>query len=291
MTQNRKGILLMIAAVAAFAVQDGFSRHLAGNYNTLMVVMLRYWVFAAFVIMLALRRPEGARTAVQSNRLWAHLMRAVLLVVEICLMVWGYTMIGLINALAIFTICPLVVVALSGPILGEKLSWQRWAAVGIGMAGVLIILRPGFGVFSWPALLPIGSAVLFGTYSVLTRLTTRDEPSFPAFFWPAVIGAVLITAIGLPHWQAITPQDWGFVACYAATSILSNWLLQKCYETAEASAVQPFAYLHIVFASMIGITVFGETLAIPVILGTALIIVAGIWALWNEKTPMEAPHD
>ena len=68
MTQNRKGILLMIAAVAAFAVQDGFSRHLAGNYNTLMVVMLRYWVFAAFVIMLALRRPEGARTAVQSNR-------------------------------------------------------------------------------------------------------------------------------------------------------------------------------------------------------------------------------
>ena len=181
-------------------------------------------------------------------------------------------MIGLINALAIFTICPLVVVALSGPILGEKLSWQRWAAVGIGMAGVLIILRPGFGVFSWPALLPIGSAVLFGTYSVLTRLTTRDEPS-------------------LPHWQAITPQDWGFVACYAATSILSNWLLQKCYETAEASAVQPFAYLHIVFASMIGITVFGETLAVPVILGTALIIVAGIWALWNEKTPMEAPHD
>ncbi len=287
---NRKGILLMIAAVAAFATQDGFSRHLAGNYNTLMVVMVRYWVFAGFVLFLALRRPEGIRAAIRSDRIWAHLVRSVLLVSEICIIVWGYTLIGLIESHAVFAICPLLVVALSGPVLGERISWKRWAAVGAGMAGVLIVLRPGSGVFSWPALLPLASAILFAVYSVLTRLTTRDEPTFPAFFWPGVIGAVLMTGIGLPHWQPIEGIDLGLLGLYAAISVFSHWLLLKCYEAAEASAVQPFAYLQIAFVSVIGITIYGETLAPAVALGMALIIAAGLYALWQDRSREETAH-
>ena len=289
MKSNRKGILLMIAAVAAFAVQDGFSRHLAGSYNTLMVVMVRYWFFAGFVMFLALRRPEGLRAAVRSTRLGAHVVRSLLLVAEICIIVYGYTLIGLIESHSVFAICPLLVVALSGPILGETLTWQRWAAVGTGMVGVIIILQPGSGVFTWPALLPLCSALFFATYSVLTRLTTRDEPTFPAFFWPAVIGAVIMTAIGLPQWQAVTDIDWVFLIIYASISILSHWLLLKCYEAAEASSVQPFAYLQIVFVSIIGITIYGETLALSVVLGTALIVAAGIYALWHARSPIEVP--
>ena len=264
---NRRGIWLMIAAVASFAAQDGFSRYLADEYNTLMVVMVRYWVFAGFVTILALRRPEGARVAIRSTRLWAHILRAMLLVTEICIIVYGYTLIGLIESHAVFAVCPLLIVALSGPILGERISWQRWAAVGVGLAGVLIILRPGSGVFSWPALLPLISALFFAIYSVLTRLTTRDEPTFPAFFWPGIIGAVIMTLIGLPYWQPVSPQDWVFLLIYAAISVFSHWLLLKTYEAAEASSVQPFAYLQIVFISIIGITVYSETLAAAVVLG------------------------
>jgi drug/metabolite transporter (DMT)-like permease len=280
---NRKGILLMVAAVFAFACQDGFARHLAGTYNTMMVVMVRYWLFAGFVIVLALRRPEGFQAAIASTRMGAHVLRSVLLVSEICIIVWGYTLIGLIESHAVFAVCPLLIVALSGPVLGEQISWKRWAAVLVGMIGVVIILRPGTGVFSWPALLPLISALLFAIYSVLTRLTTRDEPTFPAFFWPGVIGALLMTGFGLPHWQAVAPQDWGPLAVYAALSIFSHWLLLKCYEAAEASSVQPFAYLQIAFVSVIGITVYDETLALPVILGAGLIIAAGLYALWSER--------
>lgn len=282
---NRRGIGLMIATVFVFACQDGFSRHLAGTYNTLMVVMLRYWVFAAFVLFLALRRPEGLRAAVQSDRLAIHALRAVLLVAEISLMVWGYTLIGLIDSLAVFAICPLLVVALSGPVLGEAISLRRMAAVGVGMIGVIIILQPGAGVFGWPALLPLAAALLFAVYSVLTRLTARDERTFPAFFWPAVIGAVLMTVLGLPQWQAIAPLDWLYVLCYAATAVLANWLMLKTYEAAQASVVQPFAYLHIVFAALIGVSVFGETLKLPVALGTAVVTGAGLFALWLERKP------
>ena len=284
---TRKGIWLMIAAVASFAAQDGFSRYLADEYNTLMVVMVRYWVFAGFVTILALRRPEGARVAIRSTRLWAHILRAMLLVTEICIIVYGYTLIGLIESHAVFAVCPLLIVALSGPILGERISWQRWAAVGVGLAGVLIILRPGSGVFSWPALLPLISALFFAIYSVLTRLTTRDEPTFPAFFWPGIIGAVIMTLIGLPYWQPVSPQDWVFLLIYAAISVFSHWLLLKTYEAAEASSVQPFAYLQIVFISIIGITVYSETLAAAVVLGAGLIVVAGIYAVTLDRKPIE----
>jgi len=280
---SARGIWLMIAAVATFAAQDGFSRYLAGEYNTLMVVMVRYWVFAAFVTVLALRRPEGVRAAIASRRLGAHVLRGTLLVTEVCVIVWGYTLIGLIESHAVFAICPLLIAALSGPLLGEKVTLMRWLAIGAGLVGVIIILRPGSGVFTPAALLPFASALMFALYSVLTRLTTRDEPTFPAFFWPGVIGAALMTLIGLPNWQPIAPADLAPLGIYASLAVLSHWLLLKCYEATEAARVQPYAYLQIVFVSGIGMTVFDETLAPAVVIGTVLIVTAGLFALWQEK--------
>jgi drug/metabolite transporter (DMT)-like permease len=286
MTSSRNptlGIWLMVAAVATFAAQDAFAKHLAGTYSTQMVIMIRYWVFAGFVILLALRQPEGPRAAIRSTRLPWHVVRSCLLVAEICLIVWGYTQIGLINSLAVFSVCPLLIVALSGPILGEAISWQRWAAVGAGLVGVLIILRPGMGVFSWAAILPLASAAMFALYSVLTRLTTRDEPTFPAFFWPGVIGAVLMTAIGLPQLTPMLPQDAGFLAVYCGLSILSHWLLLKCYEQIEASRVQPYSYLQLVFVTGIGMAVYGEVLELPVAIGGVIVVAAGLYALSLER--------
>lgn len=283
MTRTTKGILLMVLTVMVFAVQDGFSRALAGNYNTLMVVMVRYWVFAIFVVTMALRRPEGVRRAIRSTQMPAHIARAVLLVAEICIIVWGYTMIGLINSHAVFAVCPLLVVALSGPLLGERISLRGWAAVAMGCIGVLVILQPGAAVFTWPALLPLASALMFALYSVLTRLTTRDEPSFPAFFWPPVIGVVVMTCIGLPQWQSVSPRDWVLLLIYGLLSVLSNFLLQKTYETVEANVVQPFAYLQIMFITMIGLTFFGETLELHVVAGVLIVVLAGLFSFMQRR--------
>ncbi len=282
MTRQTKGMALMVATVFCFAVQDGFSRKLAGDYNTFMVVMVRYWVFAAFVTALALRRPEGW-AAVRTRRLPAHFLRGMILVLEICGMVYGYTKIGLIQCLAIFAVSPLIVVALSGPILGERLTTRAKLAVALGCLGVLVILKPGAGVFSWYAVLPLASAALFALYAVLTRLTAREEPFFPAFFWPPIFGAVLATALGLPHWQGLAPQDWGWMALYAGFSVLANWLMQKTYQTVEAASVQPFSYLHIVFVSVIGVGFFGEVLLPQVVVGTAIVVAAGLYTLMQAR--------
>ena len=288
MSRNQtRGIWLMVAAVFSFASQDAFARHLAGTYNTLMIVMIRYWIFAVFVMILALRRPEGIRAAVTSHHLPAHILRAVLLIAEICIIVWAYTMLGLINGTAVFSVCPLMIVALSVPLLGERLTRARLVALALAAVGVLIILRPGAEVFSWPALLPLLSAFLFALYSILTRLTTREEPSFAAFFWPPLVGAGLMSVIGLPAWQPMAALDWLFVLIYGLISVLSNWLLQKTYESAEASVVQPFAYLQIVFSTVIGISIYGEVLHPAVAIGSGIVIAAGLLA-WAASRPAKA---
>ena len=278
-----KGIRLMITAVTVFAMQDGFSRHLAETYNTYMVIMIRYWFFVAFVVLLAMRQPQGFRAAIRTRHPWLHLLRASLLITEVCAIVQGYTLIGLINSHAIFAVCPLLVAGLAVPLLGERISWQRWAAIGAGLAGVLIILQPGSGVFSLASLLPFAAALMFAIYSLLTRLATRDEPAFVALFWVGIIGAILVTAIGLPNWQPMVGADWLWMTVYALLALLGNWLLIRCYEVAEASSVQPFAYLQIVLVSLVGIVVYGEVLRPPVLIGGAIVVAAGLFALLHNR--------
>ena len=151
---TRLGIWLMIATTVVFAAQDGISRHLAEAYNVYMVVMIRFWFFAAFVMALAARDPGGIKAAVRSRFPWLQVTRGLLLVTEVCVMVVAFVQLGLVESHAVFTCYPLLIAALSGPILGEKVGWRRWTAILIGFAGVLIILQPGYAVFSPWALVP-----------------------------------------------------------------------------------------------------------------------------------------
>lgn len=280
---NRAGIWLMIAAVAAFTVQDGLSRYLAGAYSVWFAIMLRYWFFAAFVLVLAWYRPEGFRAAVSMRRPGLHLSRAVLHVSEICLIVLSFTLLGLINTHAVFQICPLLVALLAGPVLGERVRMAQWLAIGAGFCGILLILRPGSDLFSLLALLPLGSALLFALYSVLTRLATRDEGAFVAFFWSGILGAVLMTLVGVWHWQPMPAADWGLTLANGMVAILANWLIIRCYTRAEANVVQPFAYLQLVFVTVMGILIFQEPVEPMTFVGAAIIVLAGLSTLIRLK--------
>jgi drug/metabolite transporter (DMT)-like permease len=277
------GIGLMMATTLVFAVQDGLSRHLAGEYNVLMVVMIRYWFFAAFVITIARRKAGGIRAAARTSQPILQATRGVLLAVEICVMVAAFTILGLVESHAVFTCYPLLVAALSGPILGEKVGWRRWMAIGAGFFGVLIILQPGRGVFDPAAAIPLLSATLFAVYGLLTRYVSRKDGTATSFFWSGVTGAVTMTCMGIWFWEPMSGPDWFYMACLCLTGVTGHWLLIRCYEVAEVGAVQPFAYFQLVFAALIGITLFGETLRANVALGVGIIVAAGLFTLWRER--------
>ena len=280
---TRLGIYLMIATTFVFAVQDGISRHLAGEYNVLMIVAIRYWFFAAFVIAIARRQAGSIRAAAKTSQPLVQITRGLLLASEICVMVLGFVLLGLVESHAIFTCYPLLVAALSGPILGESVGWRRWAAIGVGFIGVLIILQPGITVFSPAAAVPLLAAFMFALYGLLTRYAARKDTTATSFFWTGTVGAVALTPLGLWMWEPMIGTDWVWMASLCVTGATGHWLLIKTYEVAEASAVQPFAYLQLVFASTIGILIFGETVKANVALGAGLVVAAGLFTLWRAR--------
>ena len=273
----------MLAATLVFSVQDGISQHLSREYNVYMVVMVRYWFFAAFVIALAARQPGGIKATAGTTQLFLQCFRGVLLVVETCIAMVGFVILGLVQSHAVFASFPLIVAALSGPILGEQVGWRRWLAIGIGFLGMVVILQPGSGVFHPAAAIPLLAALLFSVYSLLTRYAARKDNAATSFFWTGVAGAVGMTIIGLPNLEMMSAPDWGWMFILCVLGVTGHWFLIKCYEVAEAGAVQPFAYFHLVFASVIGMVVFGEILQTNVALGAGIIVVAGLFTLWREQ--------
>ena len=279
----RLGVWLMSATAFVFAVQDGISRHLAGEYNVLMIVMIRYWFFAAFVMAIAKRQAGSVRAAARTPQPLVQITRGLLLAAEICVMVFAFVKLGLVESHAIFACYPLLVAALSGPILGEVVGWRRWAAIGIGFVGVLVILQPGVGVFSPYAIIPLTSAVMFAVYGLLTRYAARRDTAATSFFWTGVTGAVAMTIAGAAAWEPMIATDWVWMGALCITGVTGHFLLIKTYEVAEASAVQPFAYLQLVFATIIGIAVFGEALATHVAIGAAIVVGAGLFTLLRTR--------
>jgi len=283
-TNSRLGILLMVATTLVFALQDGISRHLAGEYNVFMVVMIRYWFFGAFVIAISARRAGGVAGVARTSQPWLQIIRGLLLITEICVMVLAFVLLGLVESHAIFTSYPLLIAALSGPILGEAVGWRRWVAIGIGFVGVLLILQPGFAVFSPEAIVPLIAAFLFAIYGLLTRYAARRDSAQTSFFWTGTVGALGMSVVGVWFWEPMSATDWRWMALLCVTGVLGHWLLIKCYAVAEASSVQPFAYLQLVWASALGITVFGETLKLNVAAGAAIVVGAGLFTLWRERS-------
>jgi len=283
-TNPRLGILLMVATTLVFALQDGISRHLAGEYNVFMVVMIRYWFFGAFVIAISARRAGGVAGVARTSQPWLQIIRGLLLITEICVMVLAFVLLGLVESHAIFTSYPLLIAALSGPILGEAVGWRRWVAIGIGFVGVLLILQPGFAVFAPEAIVPLIAAFLFAIYGLLTRYAARRDSAQTSFFWTGTVGALGMSVVGVWFWEPMSATDWRWMALLCVTGVLGHWLLIKCYAVAEASSVQPFAYLQLVWASALGITVFGETLKLNVAAGAAIVVGAGLFTLWRERS-------
>ena len=283
MNNTRNGIWLMVAATFIFAVQDGISMHLTTHYNVWMVVMIRYWFFAAFVMAISARQAGGLRNAACTRQPLLQMFRGMLLAAEICVAITSFVYLGLVQAVAIFICYPLLVAALSGPVLGESVGWRRWAAIGIGFIGVIIILQPGFGVFQMAGFLALASALMFALYALLTRYAARQDSAITSFFWTGVTGCVVMTIAGITQWQAMLPQDWGWMAVLCMSGALGHFLLIKCYEQAEASAVQPFAYLHLVFSSFLGILVFNEAIHTNVAIGACIVVTAGLFTLWRER--------
>ncbi|MCV9966604.1 DMT family transporter [Pararhizobium sp. BT-229] len=283
MTSKRNGYIFVLLAIVIFSIQDAISKHLGGLYSPVFITMIRYWAFAAFAIALAARSRGGLAVAARTRRPALQILRGVLLAFQIVVVITSFSVVGLAHSQAIFSAGPLFVALLSMPLLGERVGWRRWTAIVIGLLGVLLILKPDGTSFDLRFLIPLSSALIFSIYVISTRLVSRDDSSMTSFFYTGVAGAVAITAVGPFYWTTLAPQDWAWMLLLCITGTSSRFFLIKAYELLDAAEAQPLTYLQLVFASIIGVSIFGETLNPNMIIGSVIVVCAGIFTVWRES--------
>ena len=278
-----KGIILIIFANLVFASQDGITKYLAEQYHVFSIIMIRYWAFAAFVIILSMMAKGGIRQVAKTKMPKMQMARGVLLGLQVCMAAYLFANLGLIDTHVIFASYPLMVTLFSIPLLGEKVGIWRLGAVLVGFLGVIVILQPGVNVIDPIALLPLGAAATFAVYNIMTRYVARADSGETSFFWTGIGGFITLTIIGPFFWDPLQGHDITWMAILCVTGTLSHYLMIKALEVAEASVLQPFSFLQLVFASTIGVMIYSETLTIHTVMGAAIIVASGLFIIWRER--------
>lgn len=282
--QIQRGVVFMVAAMVVFSIQDGISKLLAADAPAIFIVMIRYWAFAAFVMALSTQRPGGMMAQAQTRHPLVQVCRGLMLVTQIVLITASFVALGLAETHAIMAIHPLITAALGAFILREHVAWPQWCAIVAGFAGILIILQPGTGVLNAWAFVPLLCAGLFAGYAILTRWVGADDTAGVSFFYTGVAGAVGITLIGPFYWSELSATAWMWMAVLCVTGALGHYLLIRAYDVSQAAVLQPYAYLQLVMTSVMGVALFSETLDAPLIIGSMIVVAAGLFALnWQRR--------
>ena len=277
-----KAVFFYIIALLIFASQDGISKHLASHYNAMTIVMIRYWAFAAFVVMLTVPK-NGIKAVARSQQPWMQFGRGVLLGFQVILAAYQFAVLGLVDTHVIFASYPIIITIFSIPLLGEQVGWARRLAVLTGFIGVLVIVQPGSSLFDPMALLPLFSAALFALYNIMTRYVARTDHSDTSFFWTGIGGLLISSAIGPFFWHPPQGFDWVWMMILCVTGASGHFLMIKALEISEASSLQPFSYLQLVFAASIGVIIFGGIISLSVYIGGSIIIASGLFTIWRER--------
>jgi drug/metabolite transporter (DMT)-like permease len=275
-----RGILVTLAAMLLFGLMDAGSKYLSTRYPIAQIIWLRY-VFTIPLLLLVLA-PKGLARHLRSARPGLQVLRSLLLVTEIGLVVWTFSLLPLADVHAVLALTPLVVTALSVPLLKEQVGPRRWAAVGAGFLGVLIVLRPGLGVMHPAALVALLAVLLYALYQILTRLAGRVDSSETSLLWQLVVGSLVLSFVVPFVWRPPAVQHWPLFVVVAALGGVGHYCLIKALQLAPASVVQPFTYTLLLWAVVIGFVGFGDLPDGWTLLGGALIVAAGTYTAVRE---------
>jgi drug/metabolite transporter (DMT)-like permease len=277
------GTAMILASAVVWPFMDAIAKRLAAEgWPTAQIAWGRY---AANVLLLAplVVARHGARSVLPSPRP-LHLLRALLPVGVTVLLFHGFAHVPFAEATALRFVNPLLITALSGPVLGERVGLPRWLAVGAGFAGALLVVKPGTAVFTWHSLAPLGAAACFAAAAVLNRKLSGDVPAVATTLHIGLVGVVAVLPLaGLGGWR---PPDASFVAWLVLMAVfggLALWFITAGYERAEASFLAPFHYVELGVATAIGVAIFGEVPDALAGAGIALIVAAGLWVALRRE--------
>jgi drug/metabolite transporter (DMT)-like permease len=276
-----RGILLIMLAVFLFSSMDTLAKFVLRSYPLPLLIFARYAVHT--LLMLVLLAPRMGFDLLRTTRPGVQVLRGLLLVGSTGLFYLALRYLPLAEAAAITFVAPVLVTALSGPLLGERVSRRQWAAVTLGFIGVLVIIRPGGGMLTHASVLPLMTALLFALYQIMTRKLAGRENPFTTLFFTALVGT-LAASLMLPFgWQTPSLIQSALMVAIGCLGGLGHFLLIRAVEIASPTALAPFIYTQLVWSTLLAFIAFGEFPDLVSLLGMLVIIAAGMFAVnWRR---------
>lgn len=277
--ESRRGIAWMLITMLLFVTMDTVAKYLARDYPVPQVVWARFFFHA---LLLALLLGPRLRTTAITRRPGLQFLRSALLTVTTILFFTGLSYLPLADASALMQIGPLVVTALSMPLLAEQVGVRRWAGVVIGFVGALIIVRPGADAMQPAAFFPLAAATSYGLYQIATRMLSRTDAPLTTLFYTPAIGALAMSAVLPFFWTTPDMAGWALMALIGLIGGVSHFTLIKAFTSAPAATVAPFGYTSLIWATLYGLAIFGDFPDLWTIAGASIIAGSGLYILHRE---------
>lgn len=284
-----RGILLLLASGLGFVLMDATGKHLTASLPVVEIAWGRY-LFHLLALPLFLGG-QRLRPALRSVRPGLQILRSALLLASTVCFFLAVKYIPLADATAIGFVAPLLTTALSVALLGEQVGLRRWAAVVVGFASVIVIIRPGFGMQHWAMVLPVVTAACFALYQIATRILSRSDSAATTYFYSAIVGMVVTSALVPFEWRTPDLAGWLWLAFLGFMGGLSHYLLIRAFAVAPASLLAPFAYAQLIWSIVVGYLWFGDFPDLWTLTGSAIICASGLYVLYRERRLAGAAAD
>lgn len=284
-----RGIALILATTACFSTLDSISKY-TNRYLPVNEIIWGRYVFHGIALSL-LVGPRLKFDLVRTAHPGMQVFRGLLLMGASACFITSLLYLPLAEASALSFISPLVLTALSVPLLGDKVRSTQWIAVATGFVGVLVIVRPGGSLFSVATLLPMGSAFFYALFQIITRKYAGRDSAYTTHFWTALVCTVLSSCTLAFSWK--TPDLWEWIALIALGIVGGggHYLLIRAYENAPPSTLAPFSYAQLIWSTGLGWLVFNHIPDGGTMAGMAIIVSAGLFAVWMQRRNMLAGEE
>jgi drug/metabolite transporter (DMT)-like permease len=277
-----RGIFSMLGAVFFFSLMDACLKQLAATYPPMQVAFLRGAAGLPFVVaMTALHQPWRVLIPVR----WPlHVLRGFMSVITLYSFVYAVSVLSLADAYSIFLVAPLIVTGLSMPMLRERVGWQQWVAICVGLVGALIILRPsGAGLVTLGGLAALVAATFYALGAILIRIATRTDTAPATVFWTLLVLTCTAGALASQVWVAIRPEHWLWIAAMGVTGAIGQLLFTDAFRRCAASVIAPFEYSALLWGVSLDWIVWHVLPNQRMIFGSMIVVGSGLYVIYRER--------
>ncbi len=275
-----RGIVLMCLAMMFMVAMSAVTKQINHDYAPIQVLWARFFFNLLLIYILF---PGHARRMFVTRNLGWHLARSTLIVAAGFLFVIALRHISIAEMVAVTNIAPLLITVCAALFLKERVGAAGWAAIGVAFAGVMIILRPGFAVFQWAAVLPLIMAVFYALHQIIARKIGHQEHPVTSLAYTTIVGTVVAT-IAVPFdWRAPDLSGWILLGLTGLLAGLAHFAIIRAYERSAASVVAPFIYTELIWAIIVGALVFGDIPDAWTLVGGVIVVASGLFVTLRER--------